>query len=128
MVKFKVLKEELKSEYSDFEIPIQITLEGYERGLGLGYLENELVGKHTRRKIRVESNDKIFVGFKKEETDKLLSIIQSIKESLELIIKKYATDKEKGEKQRIESEEKREQDLKEVREKLEKLEFEEVSI
>lgn len=139
MVKFKVLKEEIRpfgnvshmallKEHADFEIPIQITLEGYEQGLGVGYLEHELISslvrsRHARRNLRAESNDKIFVGFRKEETHELPIIIKEIEKHLGLIIKKYATEREEEAKQRKESEEKRRQDLEEVNEKLEKLDF-----
>ncbi len=139
MVKFKVLKEEIKpfvnashttlpKEHTDFEIPIQITFEGYEGGLGLGYLENKLIlslngSRYARRTIRVRSSNEILVGFRKEETYELPIIIKEIEKHLELIIKKHATESEEKAKQREESEEKRRQDLEEVKEKLEKLDF-----
>ncbi len=136
MVKFKVLKEEIRpfvnvhsmapKEHADFEIPIQIILEGYEQGLGVGYLENELIsslGGSGRENISGEGSDRIFIGFTKEETSNLTNIIKLIEKNLERVIKKYATEREEESKQRKESEERKRQDLEEVKEKMEKLDF-----
>jgi len=128
MVKFNVLKEKIESEPSGFRIPIQITFEGSEQGLGVGYLESELIsalvgGRHSKRTISGEGSDEIFVGFKKEEIHELPSIIKSIKESLGLIIKKYADNNEKRQKQGRDVRERKEKDLEEIKEELKKIDF-----
>ncbi len=124
MMKFKVLKEEMTQEYGTFKIPTQIILEGDEKDFSLTYSMNDLrESLDKERWLEMEDEDKILVSFAKEETDNLPNIMKSIITNLELLIKKHITEKKEREQQHKASEEKRKQDLEEVKGKLEELDF-----
>ena len=127
MVKFKVLKDELRPRGSGFKIPLQIILEDDERSIGLLYLEDELKTKMNNacfvRDVWAKDSDKMIIGFNKEEVPKLQGIVESVKNFIESIIQQYVREKRQAERERKESQEKERQDLGEIKRDLQEIDF-----